>query len=271
MIDYFWMYSLCLVIFFHTPPRFEPRIDEIVWYVSVACFFFVSGILFHFNCSLKKFMSKTAERLIWPSFVCYIIFYCLWVFFGRYHAGIEDLEARWYDPLIEFITGHPTLVAAPLWFIVVLIVIRTISYGLCKINSIFPLLSVTILITLTASFLSNDYFCLRFAALFFIWHTLGILFQLYLLKRFCTIRKPNKYIIHIKGVGVIILAIQNYVIGCLKIGYNHFFNDLNDSTLFTKFFVSAIAIVLTISIALTINKVFPVITKPSLIRSWKRK
>ena len=64
-------------------------------------------------------------------------FYLLWVFFGRYHASVEDLEAQWYDPLTELVTGQPNLVAAPLWFIVTLLVIQGTTYIIRNSSTIF--------------------------------------------------------------------------------------------------------------------------------------
>lgn len=272
LIDYVWVFSVFFVIWFHTPPRFEPQVDRVVWYLCVGLFFVVSGILFNpQRYTLKSFLQKTAERLVWPAMLCYIAFYVLWLVFGRYHAGVEDLEARWFDPLIEMVTGNPKLVAAPLWFIVALVVIRCVTYALCQLKSVAILILASLAIAALSPYLSNVFFCLRYASIFFVCHTAGMLFQMFLLKRICSVGAPIPLIREMKEVGVIILAFQNYIIGCLKIGFSHFDVDLLSAPPYMKYVVSAIAIVLTVGSALLANKICPIITKPSLLKRWNKK
>ena len=107
-IDKLWLFSTIYIVWFHTPPRFEAGTDNIIWYIGVALFFFISGSLFHSDrLTAKDFVARQFHRLTLPSLVCYMAFYLLWVFFGRYHASVEDLEAQWYDPLTELVTGQP--------------------------------------------------------------------------------------------------------------------------------------------------------------------
>lgn len=262
-MDKLWLFSIIYIVWFHTPPRFEADTDNIIWYIGVALFFFISGSLFHSDRLIAKdFVARQFHRLVLPSLICYLVFYVLWVFFGRYHASIEDLEAQWYDPLTELVTGQPNLVAAPLWFIVALLVIQSITYIICKKLHLLALLLISICITVFSSFIDINYFNIHFASVFFIWHTMGICFQHYLLPHVLTPRTPIKWITNIKAAGVPILAFQNYVIGCIKILLSTFCAyDLMIAPLYAKFIVAAIAFVITTVTALVANEAIKKIRK----------
>lgn len=267
-IDKLWLFSIIYIVWFHTPPRFEAGTDNIIWYIGVALFFFISGSLFHSDrLTAKDFVARQFHRLTLPSLVCYMAFYLLWVFFGRYHASIEDLEAQWYDPLTELVTGQPNLVAAPLWFIVTLLVIQGTTYIIRKKLPLSVLLLISVCITAFSSFIDINYFNIHFASVFFIWHTLGICFQHYLLPHVLTPGTPVKWITRIKAAGVPILAFQNYVIGCVKILLSALCAyDLTTAPLYAKFVVAAIAFVITTVTALVANEAIKKITYQPIIQ-----
>lgn len=267
-LDVLWFFSAIFIIWFHTPPRFEPNIDNIMWYIGVALFFFISGCLFHTeNVSSANFWNRTFKRLIWPSLVCYLFFYLLWLVWGRYHAGIEDLNAHWYDPLIQLVLGQPSLVCSTLWFIVALVVIQCFSYYMCKKCALPILVIVSIVFAAVAPMIKLKLFNINFVCVFLIWHTLGICFQR-LIPKYNLLKsgEQNTWLVRTKQVGVLILAFQNYIIGCLKILFNQFNVELMSASWYMKYIVALLAIIITIASALLVDKMFPFITNISLLK-----
>lgn len=268
LIDVLWLISAMFIIWFHTPPRFAPATDNIVWYIGVSLFFFISGCLFHAdNVPLKSFMRKIFKRLVWPALVCYLFFYLLWLFFGRYHAGIEDLSARWYDPLIQLILGEPSLVCSTLWFIVAMVVIQGVSWLFINRCSLPLLLALSVVLAIIAPFIKCKVLNVNFVSVFMIWHTLGICFQK--INQKYMLLKPGERkncLMRIKQVGVLILAFQNYVIGCLKMLFGHFSVDLMAASWYMKYVVAILAIIITIVSALVVDRLFSFITDVSLLK-----
>lgn len=270
-LDALWFFSAIFIIWFHTPPRFEPSTDDIVWYIGVALFFFISGCLFHTeNVPANHFWKRIFKRLLWPSLVCYLFFYLLWVLFGRYHAGIEDLNANWYDPLIQLALGQPSLVCATLWFVVALAVIQCFSYYVLKRGTLSILVAVSLLLAVAASLITLKIFCINFVSIFLIWHTLGMCFQRLIQKhKILNTGEQKKWLARIKQAGVLILAFQNYVIGCLKLLFNHFNVDLLTAPLYMKFIVALLSVCITMASALLVDRMCPFITNVSLFKSRK--
>lgn len=214
-LDKLWLFSVCFIVWFHTPPRFDRGTDLAFWYIGLSFFFFTSGCLFNAeNSSLKSFFKKKFRRLVWPALVCYLGFYLLWLVFGRYHAGVEDLEARWYDPLIELVIGDLELVAVPLWFVYALMLIQSTTILLMKKGS-YPLLCVvSLFFFLISPWVEFHYYYIHFAIRFYIWHTLGVWLRAKWIQKTWQSGSPTPWISSIKEVGIVILAAQNYVIGC---------------------------------------------------------
>ena len=264
VVDYMWIGAIVFIIWFHCPPRFSAPVDNCLWYLGIAFFFFISGLLFTVDPTKKfwEFVCNRASRLLWPSLVCYIFFYLLWLVWGRYHAGIEDLEANWYDPIIELLQGLPTLVAAPLWFIICLFLMQVLSFVLCKIWKVTVLPLVGILLCVLALFFDWNFYTINFLCTFFLWHALGTMFrQSRYWSTYIKTGKRQKTIIDIKEGGVIIVACQNYVIGILSMTLRFAGYDLSEAPLYMKFVIAIISTVICITIALFCKRYLPFVLK----------
>lgn len=139
-IDYAKVFSICLVVSYHTPPRSEGFGDEMVSTLRMPAFFLIAGFLFDAGKfpSFMAFLKHRGRQLLIPYASFSLIFYLLWLAFGREMAGdTAPLSA----PITEFLTGRPTLIIAPFWFVVCLFTLQTVYYLLQRFiprHRLFP-------------------------------------------------------------------------------------------------------------------------------------
>lgn len=126
-IDYAKVISICLVISFHTPPRIDGFLGAILEQLRMPAFFLISGILFNIQKypNFKTFVVHRARQLLIPYLSFFTIFYLLWLSFGRTLAGDSEPLAM---PLLEFFSGQPKTVVAPMWFVVCLFSMQVVCY-----------------------------------------------------------------------------------------------------------------------------------------------
>ncbi|MCF0232438.1 MAG: acyltransferase family protein, partial [Enterococcus sp.] len=126
-IDYAKVCSMVLVVFYHTPPQLG-AIDTVVGLMRLPAFFLVAGFLFKVEKfdNLWQLVLHRSKQLLVPYFFFFAVFYVIWLLFGRDMAGDTDVEI--YEPIIEFVTGRPQTICAPMWFVVCLFSIQIIYY-----------------------------------------------------------------------------------------------------------------------------------------------
>ncbi len=131
-IDYAKVFSICLVVSYHTPPRPEGFGAEVVSILRMPAFFLIAGFLFNADKfpSFTAFLKHRSRQLLIPYASFSLIFYLFWLAFGRQLAGDT---APLTTPIMEFLTGQPTLVIAPFWFIFCLFTLQTLYYVLNRI------------------------------------------------------------------------------------------------------------------------------------------
>lgn len=130
-IDYAKVFSICLVVSYHTPPRPEGFGAEVVSILRMPAFFLIAGFLFNADkfASFTAFLKHRSRQLLIPYAFFSLLFYLFWLTFGRKMSGDT---APLSTPIIEFLTGQPQLVIAPFWFIICLFTLQTIYYLLCR-------------------------------------------------------------------------------------------------------------------------------------------
>lgn len=129
-IDYAKCFSIILVIAFHCPGWNKGYMGDLLQLLRMPAFFLIAGYLFRtekFN-SLWAFIRHRSIQLLIPFTSFFIIFYILWVSFGRRLTGGEELDIPIYMPIIEFIKGTPVTVVATYWFIACLLSMQIIYY-----------------------------------------------------------------------------------------------------------------------------------------------
>ena len=131
-IDYAKVFSICLVVSFHIPPRFGGMGGELIRLLRMPAFFLIAGFLFNSNKfhSFKEFLLHRSRQLLVPYVAFFGIFYILWLLFGRSLSGDE---AHWSTPLWQFISGQPEIIVATYWFIACLFSIQVIYFLLQKV------------------------------------------------------------------------------------------------------------------------------------------
>ena len=133
-IDYAKCFSIILVISYHIPQHPEGYWGNILQLLRMPAFFMIAGYLFKIEKfpSLSYFIKHRSIQLLVPYTFFFIIFYVLWLTFGREIAQGEDMEVPLWYPLFEFVYGTPYLVVAPYWFICCLFSIQIIYFLLMK-------------------------------------------------------------------------------------------------------------------------------------------
>ena len=104
-IDYAKCFSIILVIAFYCPGWNKGYMGDLLQLLRMPAFFLIAGYLFRtekFN-SLWAFIRHRSIQLLVPFTSFFIIFYILWVSFGRRLTGGEELDIPIYMPIIEFI------------------------------------------------------------------------------------------------------------------------------------------------------------------------
>lgn len=133
-VDYAKFISIFLVVSFHTPPELPSYWGEILRSLRMPAFFLISGFLFNPDkfSSFVNFLKHRSIQLLIPYVSFFFLFYFLWLLLGNHLGGDEDVQAKFYQPLIEFILGRPNIVIAPCWFICCLFSMQIIHFVLIK-------------------------------------------------------------------------------------------------------------------------------------------
>ncbi len=150
-LDYMKFIAMALVVFHHTPPRYEPAHEQALIYVGMPMFFFAAGYLF--NIAKQKdfwtFLKHRARKILIPYTTFFIVFYALWLVVGRRMAGPEEMAIDPMTPLWQFITGSPDVVVAPFWFLATIFTMQIIYYPISRyLKGIWPLV-VSILLCMS--------------------------------------------------------------------------------------------------------------------------
>lgn len=147
-LDYMKFIAMALVVFHHTPPRYEPSHEQALIYVGMPMFFFAAGYLF--NVAKQKnfftFLKHRASKILIPYTTFFIVFYALWLFIGRRMAGPEEMAIDPLTPLWQFIQGRPDVVVAPFWFLATMFTLQIIYYPIRRYLSGYWPLVVSILL-----------------------------------------------------------------------------------------------------------------------------
>lgn len=147
-LDYMKFIAMALVVFHHTPPRYEPSHEQALIYVGMPMFFFAAGYLF--NVAKQKnfltFLKHRASKILIPYTTFFIVFYALWLFIGRRMAGPEEMAIDPLTPLWQFIQGRPDVVVAPFWFLATMFTLQIIYYPISRYLSGYWPLVVSILL-----------------------------------------------------------------------------------------------------------------------------
>lgn len=314
-VDYAKVLSICLVVSFHAPPRIEGYAGDVIQLLRMPAFFLIAGYLFKIEkfTSLWQFIKHRSIQLLVPYASFFTLFYILWLVVGRNMVGGEELEYHVLEPLYEFISGNPTIVIAPCWFICCLFSIQIIYYLLAKYIPRKYLLALVILFpylncltnlyglpwNLAMAFnyipfyaFSNQYKELITRISWKQWPVIVSALIVVLLSTYyinsenewigCTLHTVNgllilpAYILLCKTISIhktayrfvefigrntiIILAIQNYIIGIIKIICTRFYgeNIFDDNYLLHISIVLFVILISAIPI-LIINKYFPFI------------
>lgn len=136
-IDYAKLFSICLVISYHTPPRIGGYVGDVVQLLRMPAFFLIAGYLFKdgkFK-GLTDFLRHRSRQLLVPYTSFFVLFYILWLSIGRQLVGGEELSIPLIQPFYEFLWGSPTVVVATYWFISCLFTMQIIWYILIRMFS----------------------------------------------------------------------------------------------------------------------------------------
>ena len=126
-IDYAKFLSIFLVVYFHSPPSLPSVPNISLALFRMPCFFFLSGLLFYFDKhpSFWGFAKHRSKQLLIPYFSFFLLLYVYWLLWGH----TKDAPGTpFYQPLLEYIYGRPTLIDEPLWFIACLFALQLLFY-----------------------------------------------------------------------------------------------------------------------------------------------
>ena len=129
-LDYVRMFSIFLVILYHTPPR-SPLLDEaVILNLRVPVFFCISGFLFNDRrwASFWHYAWHRGKQIVIPYILFFAVFYALWLWFGRDLAGAQDRAIPVTRPLLEMAMGDPKTIVAPFWYIACLMSMQLIYW-----------------------------------------------------------------------------------------------------------------------------------------------
>lgn len=150
-LDYMKFIAMSLVVFHHTPPRYDPTHEVGLIYVGMPMFFFASGYLFKISKQQDfwTFLRHRARKILIPYTTFFIVFYALWLIIGRRMAGPEEMKIDTLTPLWQFIQGRPDVVVAPFWFLATMFTLQLIYYPIRRYLSGYWPLVVSILLCLS--------------------------------------------------------------------------------------------------------------------------
>lgn len=131
-IDCAKVISICLVVSYHIPPRPDGMFGEFIRLLRMPAFFLIAGYLFNASRfpTLTGFLRHRSRQLLIPYVTFFVLFYALWLLFGRAMAGDEQALLT---PLWEFVTGRPSTVVATYWFIACLFTLQILYWLLGRI------------------------------------------------------------------------------------------------------------------------------------------
>lgn len=125
--------AMLCVVWFHIPSSLEMPIRYTEYIAVNVSFFLLAGYSFSLagtaSRSFRLVLIHIGRRLVRPMLVFYCFFYLLWLLVGKRLAGDA---AEWYDPIVELFTGNFSLVLATYWFVVCLIGLQLLYYGLFR-------------------------------------------------------------------------------------------------------------------------------------------
>ena len=150
-LDYMKFIAMSLVVFHHTPPRYNPAHEVALVYVGMPMFFFAAGYLFKVvkEQDFLTFLRPRARKILIPYTTFFVVFYALWLAVGRRMAGPEEMAIDPLTPLWQFIQGRPDVVVAPFWFLATMFTMQLIYYPIRRyLSGAWPLV-VSILLCLS--------------------------------------------------------------------------------------------------------------------------
>lgn len=147
-LDYMKLIAMSLVVFHHTPPRYEPSHEVALIFVGMPMFFFAAGYLFKIpeGQNFFTFLRHRARKILIPYTTFFVVFYALWLVIGRRMAGPEEMAIDPLTPLWQFIEGRPEVVVAPFWFLATMFTLQIIYYPIRRYLSGYWPLVVSILL-----------------------------------------------------------------------------------------------------------------------------
>ena len=132
-IDFAKFFSIFLVVSYHVLPTLTGYWGDTLRLVRMPLFFLISGYLFRADkfADYRSFFVHRGKQLLVPYVLFFIPFFVMWLLLRKSTIGAEeDLNALWYQPVIELIEGRPELILHPFWFLTCLFSIQTIYYFL---------------------------------------------------------------------------------------------------------------------------------------------
>ncbi len=150
-LDYMKFIAMALVVFHHTPPRYDPQREVALIYVGMPMFFFAAGYLFNIakQQDFFVFLRHRARKILVPYTTFFIVFYALWLLVGRRMAGPEEMAIDTMTPLWQFLKGQPDVVVAPFWFLATMFTMQLIYYPIRRYLSGYWPLVVSVLLCLS--------------------------------------------------------------------------------------------------------------------------
>lgn len=162
-LDYMKFIAMTLVVFHHTPPRYDPAHEVGLIYVGMPMFFFAAGYLFKVakEQDFFTFLLRRARKILIPYTTFFIVFYALWLIVGRRMAGPEEMAIDPLTPLWQFIQGRPEVVVAPFWFLATMFTLQLLYYPIRRYLSGYWPFVVSVLLCLSLLILP-DIECLHY-------------------------------------------------------------------------------------------------------------
>lgn len=125
--------AMLCIVWGHVPCAAVDSIKPARHIFFTVPFFLLAGITFRLYTdkyrrtghSHRYIIGRRLRSMLTPAVVFYLLFYVLWLAFGRTLAG--DTEAP-LKPLIDLLTGQPSTVLAAYWFLFCLITMQTAFY-----------------------------------------------------------------------------------------------------------------------------------------------
>lgn len=149
-IDYARFMSLFLVVAFHVPVTLPDYPRWTFFFLQLPSFVFISGLLFRFEKypSFAEYLKHRSKQLLIPYFCFTLILYALWL--AKVMLTGDTNSSLWH-PLTEILTGRPSAICGPLWFVACLFSLQCIFYLMFRWIK-YRWLSLIILTGLSLSF-----------------------------------------------------------------------------------------------------------------------